>query len=60
MTKDEWYDLIVECDGAEVPRHAWLLVEELAKEGKVTLGSHRGPNSDWRRAEPIEGDETSQ
>lgn len=53
--KRTWLKTIDRCGGAEVPRSAWTLVEELVLEGKVSrLGPPRGPGSDWRRATPKE------
>ena len=52
--EQEWLEAISSCDGAEVPRAAWPIVEKLVARGLVTLGSPRGPGGDWRRAELVE------
>ena len=57
LSKDalEWLDVITKCDGAEVQRAAWEIVEELVEAGLVSLGSARGPGADWKRAELTNG-----
>ncbi|KKL14885.1 hypothetical protein LCGC14_2511180 [marine sediment metagenome] len=52
----EWLEVITNCDGAEVQEGAWKIVEELVKAGLVSLGSARGPDGSWRRAELVEVD----
>ncbi len=52
----EWLEVITNCDGAEVPREAWPVVEKLVEIGLVSLGSARGPGADWRRAELVESE----
>lgn len=54
FTKEEILTMVVECDGAEIPRDLWPLAEELVNDGKITLGNARGPGRDWRRAELVE------
>jgi hypothetical protein len=49
----EWLEIITECDGAEVPQGDWKVVEELVDAGLVVLGSARGPERAWRRAELV-------
>ena len=49
----ELYEMIVECNGAEISREYWEVAEELVKKELITLGSARGPDGNWRRAEPM-------
>jgi len=47
----EWLDCIKECDGAEVHRDEWPIVQTLVDAGLVDFGPGRGPGpGDWRRA----------
>lgn len=54
----ETYDIIAMCEGAELPKAAWKGAEALKALGLITLGSAHGPGKEFKRAEPIENDET--
>lgn len=47
---NEMLELVRECGGAEIHRDEWPVAEALASDGKIFLGSPRGPGGDWRRA----------
>lgn len=44
------YEMIVDCDGAEIHRDEWPAAERLVKSGHITLGEARGPGKAFRRA----------
>jgi len=47
-------DMIETCDGAEVAKDSWSVVEDLVSAGVVRWTSGpRGPNQEWRRAELV-------
>ena len=45
----------VESEGVELHRSDWADAEALVKMGKGRLGSARGPDSNFRRFEPLVG-----
>lgn len=54
QAKDALMKYIWACEGVEVHKDEWPIAEELEKDGLITLGPRRGPDREWRRAEPVE------
>lgn len=55
ILKVQWLDALRACDGFEVPREAWKIVQGLVDDGLAEWRSRpRGPRGNFRRAVPIE------
>jgi hypothetical protein len=54
----EWLEEINMCDGAEVQKAAWPIVQRLVDRGLVRWeGGARGPANQWKRAVPADEEE---